>query len=703
MTRYIQRFCLPERQHIAGAPAVLSVGQLLEDTQENRLVVQLKWTAASQKILCGLKATVIGMDEAGNELCRKEHKYYYTVLRGYAFGMYDAVILENLDVKRIAVELNTAVFADGTKWAAENQNWYALPSKEERLAGAKKKREEAAAKRAAEIEKVKQEAAAKTAAAKEILEAKKTVAIEKLNKAAAEIEVPKVTGRKKLPIILAACFIVLAAVGSQFLKSGEEQVHVTTEYDMETVTLELTEEDGELYINIEDVQGYIPEAKYLKWDGTPAMGDDIDEYLRDSYHMACLIGSKGEEGCDDDSDNISVGNNPKSTRALLIYSELTTLCGYSVGVPEDLGDGKWAIDLTHCDYDFTGMYKEQERAFYSRTEYEFIPLEEIEKHAPASFIYAYTMGNIREEYSMRQMYHIWQQANSQYLNHHLRDFAEQWESRVPQEDDDDPVWRYYLLYDENQEVIGYTIRSNVAADWFNTNILTTPYDIETVTLTADVEEDGIEIELEDLQAVFPEVVSFERMDVNDRSLSIDEYLKVGQQMEMLVTSNGEQSHKQRSMRMGVWNNQTYILLLYSDDKTLCGYFAGSLMAEDDQISIDFTRCNYDFSALYQKVSEEFSELNWENELKYIDIEKLDQSDAKWFISTYFMSDKIENVKERHWYHLWSRYQVFKNEKDYVPLEYMDDWYGDVEHDNPVSMYFLLLDDHYEIVGYTIMK
>ena len=40
------------------------------------------------------------------------------------------------------------------------------------------------------------------------------------------------------------------------------------------------------------------------------------------------------------------------SRALLLYSDPTTLCGYYIGTPSHVGGNTWRMDIVLCDYDF---------------------------------------------------------------------------------------------------------------------------------------------------------------------------------------------------------------------------------------------------------------------------------------------------------------------------------------------------------------
>ncbi len=233
--------------------------------------------------------------------------------------------------------------------------------------------------------------------------------------------------------------------------------YVTAPGDKETVYIDLElGTNGECRITLAELQAQFPQAEYMEFNGVPRMGLSIDDYLLDSFQMAFLVGSHGQSGGDDDAGSFSPTTDPDSTRALLLFDSKTHLMGHAIGVPEEMGDGTWRLYLTLCDYDFAPLLEEQMTAYYASEQMSYIPPEEIDSCGADWFLYAYHMRADREMLGHCQMYHLWSQLNSPYLERHCREI-ETLESRRPRGDAQNPRYVYYLLLDQDHELIGYTM------------------------------------------------------------------------------------------------------------------------------------------------------------------------------------------------------------------------------------------------------
>lgn len=125
--RYIRRFALPPRLYTDGAPVVLAAGVLLEDTRSPRLVAQLKWKSIDSRTVTALTVSVCCPDAGGVDT---DFTYQdLQAVRGQAFGQYTAVVLPWSDAQSMEVRTVSAVFEDGTMWAApEDARWESLPT-----------------------------------------------------------------------------------------------------------------------------------------------------------------------------------------------------------------------------------------------------------------------------------------------------------------------------------------------------------------------------------------------------------------------------------------------------------------------------------------------------------------------------------------------------------------------------------------------
>src|SRR5699024_4273281 len=110
----------------------------------------------------------------------------------------------------------------------------------------------------------------------------------------------------------------------------------------------------------EQVQELIPQATRMELRGNPNLGS-IEEYLRTSDNMAWLIAHGETLGQTNGQFSIQGGRAP--FRSLLIFSGPSRLCGYFIGEPVHEGGDTWRMEITLCDYDFTGLLEQQRQAF----------------------------------------------------------------------------------------------------------------------------------------------------------------------------------------------------------------------------------------------------------------------------------------------------------------------------------------------------
>ena len=118
--RYKQRCRLSARQYTRGCPVVLAAGALLEDTQQPRLVAQLKWKSISPREIAEVRVRF----SKGN--------FTYTDLRigrGQTFGQYTAIPLDLNDQSSLRVTVEAVRFADGGEWVCpKDALWGVLPA-----------------------------------------------------------------------------------------------------------------------------------------------------------------------------------------------------------------------------------------------------------------------------------------------------------------------------------------------------------------------------------------------------------------------------------------------------------------------------------------------------------------------------------------------------------------------------------------------
>ena len=184
--------------------------------------------------------------------------------------------------------------------------------------------------------------------------------------AVSRVSRPRKVRKKALGI--AAAVVLLAAVGifvlprvlggsGVSLPGSAPDLHVTAPGDGETVIFSVQEdENGVCRVTQELVQKSFPSVAYINLDGVPNMGNDIDDYLINSFQMSMLVTSHGETGSEGEWGSFNANDDPNSPLCLLLFDENTHLMGHAVGVPKKAGGGVWQLEVTLCDYDFTSLY-----------------------------------------------------------------------------------------------------------------------------------------------------------------------------------------------------------------------------------------------------------------------------------------------------------------------------------------------------------
>lgn len=246
-------------------------------------------------------------------------------------------------------------------------------------------------------------------------------------------------------------------VPAQSSNAPAKTLHVTTPGDKGSAYIDLREDaDGICWVTMDMIQEQFPQVEFFELDGVPRLGNDIDPYLINSFQMAFLVGTNGEEGGDDYQGSFSPKKAPDSARSLLLFDSKTHLYGYAIGVPQDQGNGVWRLHVTLCDYDFGPLAEEQITAYYASEKMSYIAPEDMDGGGVEWFLNAYNMRKDDQTLGHIQMYHLWSQLNSPYLEKHSRDIATL-DTRRPRGDAQNPRYTYYLLLDKDYALIGYTM------------------------------------------------------------------------------------------------------------------------------------------------------------------------------------------------------------------------------------------------------
>mgnify|MGYP005846420791 FL=1 len=259
----------------------------------------------------------------------------------------------------------------------------------------------------------------------------------------------------------------------------------------------------------------------------------------------------------------------------------------------------------------------------------------------------------------------------------------------------------FLLLNDNMQSLGYVTITDgeriAALDLTASNHSASP---DTVSLDLTADGEYCTLTLEQVQQVVPQAQFMEFRGMPDLG-SIEEFLKVSDQMAWLVASDGTRSMKQSSGRFSVQNGRIpfRVLLLYSGPTTLCGYFIGQpTPVGGDTWRMEITLYDYDFSSLYAQQKRDFAQTSLP---QYIAPEQVETSGAVWCIDSFYLTDNDAFSQAVQHYGMWSREQSAGKERFCKSID-------DLEEFQPQSggkttwAYLLLLDKNYRTVGYTIL-
>lgn len=357
------------------------------------------------------------------------------------------------------------------------------------------------------------------------------------------------------------------------------------------------------------------------------------------------------------------------------------------------------MEITLCDYDFTALYEEQS------TGYEAAPqLPEISQEDIASCGAAWYIEPVDQFYEQNSFYQrlklqsLWSRVTSPYISRFcapITDLPNSARWAAPERP------RTYLLLNDNMQSLGYVTITDgeriAALDLTASNHSASP---DTVSLDLTADGEYCTLTLEQVQQVVPQAQFMEFRGMPDLG-SIEEFLKVSDQMTWLVASDGTRSMKQSSGRFSVQNGRIpfRVLLLYSGPTTLCGYFIGQpTPVGGDTWRMEITLYDYDFSSLYEQQKRDFARASLP---QYIAPEQVETSGAVWCIDSFYLTDNDAFSQAVQHYGMWSREQSVGKERFCKSID-------DLQELQPqgggktTRAYLLLLDKNYRTVGYTIL-
>ncbi len=478
---------------------------------------------------------------------------------------------------------------------------------------------------------------------------------------------------------------------------GGGQVTDTDITPLGTAELILRENsDGNCEFTEDLLRQAVPEMDFFNFGGyMPDLSGDVKAYVKDSLHMAWLVTSQGRQRGGHSSATWNLAEDQIFT--LLLYSNFTTLCGYFVGAPENLGGGQWRMELTLCDYDFSALYEEQAVGYTAAPQLPEISQDDIASCGAAWYIEPVDQLYGEDSFNHRlRLQNLWSRATSPYISRFCRPItdlpnAARWSTEEFPHD--------YLLLNGSMQYMGYvTVTDGDRVAGMHMDFPSGLHTDAALDLTADGEY--CSLTLEQVQKIVPQTTAMEFRGVPDLG-SVEEYLKISDNMAFLVASGGNSVVGQTSGRFSVQGGRApfRVLLLYSGSTTLCGYFFGEPShVGGDTWRMNITLCDYDFSGLYAQQKRDFEKASLP---EYIAPEQVERSGAVWCIDTgYYFEDTDDFSQTVELYGLWSR-------EHSVGMKRLCKSAEDLEQLRPRSnknarAYVLLLDKDYRSIGYTIL-
>lgn len=523
--------------------------------------------------------------------------------------------------------------------------------------------------------------------------------------AVSRVSRPRKVRKKALGI--AAAVVLLAAVGifvlprvlggsGVSLPGSAPDLHVTAPGDGETVTFSVQEdEDGVCRVTQELVQKSFPSVAYINLDGVPNMGNDIDDYLINSFQMSMLVTSHGEIGSEGEWGSFNANDDPNSPLCLLLFDENTHLMGHAVGVPKKAGGGVWQLEVTLCDYDFTSLYEEQLAAFTAQREETFahyIAPEDIADSGAKYFLTGYNTGRGPTLLpGDSQAYHLWAQYTSGYVKQHCREM-DRLMNRLPRDD----RWRCFLFLDEDYQLLGYTMMDSTGQGGQAADTDIVP--LGTVDLIVQEDSSGnCEFTEAQLRQLVPEMDFFNFGGyVPDLGGDVKAYVKDSLHMAWLVTSGGTANGGHMSATWNLSENGIFTLLLYRDFTTLCGYFVGAPeKLGNGRWRMEITLCDYDFTPLYEEQAAGYQAAPQLPEISQYDIASCG---AAWYIEPVSQLSGSDDFTDRvRLQSLWSRVTSPYISRFCAPIADLPHSARRAAPERPST--YLLLNDNMQSLGY----
>lgn len=118
------------------------------------------------------------------------------------------------------------------------------------------------------------------------------------------------------------------------------------------------------------------------------------------------------------------------------------------------------MEITFCDYDFSGLYEQQKNAFSQASLPEYIAPEQVERSGAVRCIDNFYLNNNDDFCQAVQQYGLWSREQSVGKERFCKP-VEDLDVLVPSErSDGKTTYAYVLLLDKRYDIVGYTILTN---------------------------------------------------------------------------------------------------------------------------------------------------------------------------------------------------------------------------------------------------
>ena len=131
-TRYRKVFSLSENWYIKTSPVVIRAGALLWDSEDQRLVGQLKIQNICDKTIIYLKASLTPQDAMGREIGEPIEKEYLDLQakRDAYFGSQSPIEFPVESARSFSVRVVEVGFSDRTMWDSSDSSWNEIPKQQ---------------------------------------------------------------------------------------------------------------------------------------------------------------------------------------------------------------------------------------------------------------------------------------------------------------------------------------------------------------------------------------------------------------------------------------------------------------------------------------------------------------------------------------------------------------------------------------------